>query len=94
MKNNRSYIKKGIRLSSRVLNKIHNSPVRTTERAFNSIPRQLQNMMGVTFNAFKRHLDEWIMKSRTSLKGMLYFQVPELMPYVSRSWSSGETARG
>ena len=60
--NNGSYTKKGNRLSSRMLNKIHNSPLRATERTFNSIPRKLRNMTGVTLDTFKRHLDRWMLK--------------------------------
>ena len=39
--NNGSYTKKGITLSSRMLNKIHKSPLKETERTFNSILRKL-----------------------------------------------------
>ena len=57
-----SYTKKGNRLSSKMLNKIHNSPLRATEHTFNSIPRKLRNMTGVTLDTFKRHLDRWMLR--------------------------------
>ena len=62
MINNGNYIKKGTRTTTRVLNRIHYSPLRTTERAFNSIPRRLRNMTGVKVNTFKKHLDRWMLQ--------------------------------
>lgn len=55
--NSGSYTKKGIKFSSRMLNKIHNNPLRVTEQTFNSIPKKLRNMTGVTLDSFKRHPD-------------------------------------
>ena len=60
--NNGTYTKKGIKLSSKMLSKIYNSPLRVTERAFNSLPRNLRNLTGVTADTFKKHLDKWMMK--------------------------------
>ena len=60
--NNGSYIKKGITLSPRMLNKIYSSPFRETEHTFNSIPRKLRNMTGVNLDTFKRHLNKWMLK--------------------------------
>merc|ERR1711970_1401793 len=62
MINNGNYIKRGTRTKTRVLNRIHYSPLRTTERAFNSIPRRLRNMTGVKVNTFKKHLDRWMLQ--------------------------------
>ena len=61
--NNGSSTKKGIKLSSKMKSKIHNSPLRETERAFNSLPRNLRNLTGVTTDTFKKHLDEWLLKT-------------------------------
>ena len=61
MINNGNYIKKGTR-TTRLLSKIHYSPLRTTERAFNSLPRKLRNKTGVNVDTFKRHLDRWMMQ--------------------------------
>ena len=61
--NNGSSTKKGIKLSSKMKSKIHNSPLRETERAFNSLPKNLRNLTGVTMDTFKKHLDEWLLKS-------------------------------
>ena len=61
MINNGNYIKKGTR-TTRFLSKIHYSPLRTTERAFNSLPRKLRNKTGVKVDTFKRHLDRWMMQ--------------------------------
>ena len=44
------------------MHKIHKSPMRATERTFNSIPRMLQNMTEVTLDTFKRQLDKWMLK--------------------------------
>ena len=65
--------KEGIRLSLRMLNKIHNIPLNETVRTFNSIPRKLRNMTGVTLDTFKRHLDDWILKvpDQPNVGGML-----------------------
>ena len=62
MINNGSYIKRGTRSTTSVLSKIHYSPLRTTERAFNSLPRKLKNMTGVKVDTFKNHLDSWMMQ--------------------------------
>ena len=56
--NNGSGEKKGFRLSSKMKNKLYNSPLRETERAFNSMPRQLRNLTTLTTETFKRHLDK------------------------------------
>ena len=45
-----------------MLNKIHNSPLRATERTLISIPTKLKNMTGITLDIFKRHLDKWRLK--------------------------------
>ena len=55
-------LKKGIKSTTGVLSKIHYSPLRTTERAFNSLPRKLKNMTGVKVDTFKKHLDSWMMQ--------------------------------
>ena len=60
--NNETYTKKGIKLSSKMLSKIHNSPLRVTEQSFNSLSRNLRNLTGVTAETFKKHLDKWMMK--------------------------------
>ena len=62
MINNGSYIKRGTRSTTSALSKIHYSPLRTTERAFNSLPRKLRNMTGVKVDTFKNHLDSWMMQ--------------------------------
>ena len=61
--NNGSLTKKGIKLSSRMKSKIYNSPLRKMERAFNSMPRKLRNLTGVTTDTFKRHLDKWLLNT-------------------------------
>ena len=53
-------MKKCINLSSIMLNKIHNSPLRATERTFKSIPRKLRKITGIMLDTFKRHLHEWM----------------------------------
>ena len=60
--NNGSGTKKGIKLSSKMKSKLYNSPLRETERAFNSMPRHLRNLTRVTTDTFKRHLDKWLLK--------------------------------
>ena len=62
MINNGNYIKRGTRSTTRVLSKIHYSPLRTTERAFNSLLRRLRNMNGVIVDTFKKYLDCWMMQ--------------------------------
>ena len=62
MINNGNYIKRGTRSTTRDLSKIHYSPLRTTERAFNSLPRKLRNMTGVKVDTFKKHLDCWMLQ--------------------------------
>ena len=61
--NNVSGTKKGIKLSSKMKSKLYNSPLRETERAFNSMPRYLRNLTGVTTDTFKKHLDKWLLKT-------------------------------
>ena len=61
--NNGSCTKKGIKLSSRMKSKIYNSPLREMERAFNSMPKKLRNITGVTTDTFKKHLDKWLLNT-------------------------------
>ena len=60
MISNGNYIKRGTR--TRVLNRIHYRPLRTTERAFKSIPRRLRNMSGVKVDPFKNYLNRWMLQ--------------------------------
>ena len=60
--NNGSVEKKGFRLSAKMKSKLYNSPLRETERAFNSMPKHLRNITEVTTDTFKRHLDKWLFK--------------------------------
>ena len=60
--NNGSGTKKGIKLFSKMKSKLYDSSLRETERAFNSLPRKLRNLTGVTTDTFKKHLDKWLLK--------------------------------
>ena len=60
--NNGSGEKKGFRLSAKMKSKLYNSPLRETERAFNSLPKHLRNITKVTTDTFKGHLDNWLRK--------------------------------
>ena len=60
--NNGSGEKKGFRLSAKMKSKLYNSPLRETERAFNSMPKHLGNITKMTTDTFKRHLDKWLLK--------------------------------
>ena len=60
--NNGSGEKKGFRLSSKMKSKLYNSPLRETERTFNSMPRHLRNLTRVTTDTFKRLPDKWLLK--------------------------------
>ena len=60
--NNGSGEKKGFRLSAKMKSKLYNSPLRETERAFNSMPKHLRNITEVTTDTFKGHLDKWLLK--------------------------------
>ena len=60
--NNGSVEKKGFKLSAKMKSKLYNSPLRETERAFNSMPKHLRNITEVTTDTFKRHLDNWLLK--------------------------------
>ena len=39
---------------------IYNGPASKIQRLFNSLPRKLRNMTGVSTDTFKGHLDRWL----------------------------------
>ena len=53
MTHNGNCIKRGTRSTTLGLSQIRYSPVRTTERAFDSLPRKLRNMTHVNDDTFK-----------------------------------------
>ena len=48
------------RLGTAIKGIIYNSPSSKIQRLFNSLPRRLRNMTGVSTDTFKGHLDRWL----------------------------------
>merc|ERR1712030_216133 len=52
----------GLRILPSVKTRILNSPARQTERLYNCMPKELREIMGVTVDTFKKHVDKWLME--------------------------------